>query len=46
MGGRCAAAHSRLVTMWFVSLELAVNILFFILNRVAVANVGVGDGDQ
>jgi len=46
MGGHCAAARSRLVAMWLVRLELAVNILFFVLDRVAVANIGVGNGDQ
>lgn len=46
MGGHYAAARSRLVAMWLVSLELAMNVLFFILDRVAVANIGVGNGDQ
>jgi len=46
MGGYEAAAQSRLVTVWFVSLELAVDILVFFLSRMTVAHVGVGNGDQ
>lgn len=46
MGGYEAAAQSRLVTVWFVSLELTVDVVLFFLCRMAVAYVGVGNGDQ
>ncbi len=46
MGDHDADAQPRLVTVWFVSLELTVNILLFFLGRMTVAYVGVGNGDQ
>lgn len=46
MGGLEAFALPRLVAMWYVSLELAVGVLWFRLCFVAVAYVGVGNGNQ
>ena len=46
MGGLEAFALPRLVAMRYVSLELAVGVLWLRLGVVAVAYVGVGHGDQ